>query len=119
MADEAAYKNELKKLSQKVAEALRCDTRNVVIVFEGMDAAGKGGAIKRIVKKLDPREYEIHTIAAPEKYELRRPYLWRFWNKIVPEERITIFDRSWYGRVLVERVARKRGIIGTFSSPSW
>ena len=104
MADEAAYKNELKKLSQKVAEALRCDTRNVVIVFEGMDAAGKGGAIKRIVKKLDPREYEIHTIAAPEKYELRRPYLWRFWNKIVPEERITIFDRSWYGRVLVERV---------------
>jgi Uncharacterized conserved protein len=76
----------------------------VVIVFEGMDAAGKGGAIKRIVKKLDPREYEIHTIAAPEKYELRRPYLWRFWNKILPEEKITIFDRSWYGRVLVERI---------------
>ena len=97
-------KKELKKLSRKVAEALRFDSRNVVIVFEGMDAAGKGGAIKRIVKKLDPREYEIHTIAAPEKYELRRPYLWRFWNKIVPEEKITIFDRSWYGRVLVERI---------------
>lgn len=104
VADEADYKKELKKLSRKVAEALRFDSRNVVIVFEGMDAAGKGGAIKRIVKKLDPREYEIHTIAAPEKYELRRPYLWRFWNKIVPEEKITIFDRSWYGRVLVERI---------------
>ncbi|OTG87254.1 phosphate--AMP phosphotransferase [Acinetobacter sp. ANC 3813] len=98
------YKDELKKLTKKVAEALRFDTRNIVIAFEGMDAAGKGGAIKRIVKKLDPREYEIYTIAAPEKYELRRPYLWRFWSKILPEEKISIFDRSWYGRVLVERV---------------
>lgn len=55
-----------------------------------MDAAGKGGAIKRIVKKLDPREYEIHTIGAPERYELRRPYLWRFWNKLNDGEKITI-----------------------------
>jgi polyphosphate kinase 2 (PPK2 family) len=53
----------------------------VVIAFEGMDAAGKGGRLS-IVKKLDPREYEIHTIAAPEKYELRRPYQWRFWSKL-------------------------------------
>ncbi len=83
---------------------MRMDQRNVVIVFEGMDAAGKGGAIKRLVKKLDPREYEIHTIGAPEKYELRRPYLWRFWTKLQPEDKITIFDRSWYGRVLVERI---------------
>ena len=98
------YKDELKQLSKKVAEALRFDTRNVVIAFEGMDAAGKGGSIKRIVKKLDPREYEIYTIAAPEPYELRRPYLWRFWNKIQPEEKISIFDRTWYGRVLVERI---------------
>ena len=98
------YQQELKKLSKKAAEAMRLDSRNVVIVFEGMDAAGKGGAIKRIVKKLDPREYEIHTIAAPEQYELRHPYLWRFWTKILPEEKISIFDRSWYGRVLVERV---------------
>lgn len=97
------YKSELKKLSRKVAQLLRTDTRKVVIVFEGMDAAGKGGAIKRIVKKLDPREYEIHTIAAPEQYELRRPYLWRFWNKLASDD-ICIFDRSWYGRVLVERI---------------
>ena len=77
----------------------------MIVVFEGMDAAGKGGAIKRIVQYLDPREYEIHTIAAPEKYELRHPYLWRFWNKLHSNnEEITIFDRSWYGRVLVERV---------------
>ena len=98
------YKAELKKLTKKVADALRFDNRNVSIVFEGMDAAGKGGAIKRIVKKLDPREYEIYTISAPEAFEISRPYLWRFWTKILPEEKINIFDRSWYGRVLVERV---------------
>lgn len=102
--DQNTYKDELKKLTRKVASAMRMDQRNVVIVFEGMDAAGKGGAIKRLVKKLDPREYEIHTIGAPEKYELRRPYLWRFWTKLQPEDKITIFDRSWYGRVLVERI---------------
>ncbi|ANF80897.1 phosphate--AMP phosphotransferase [Acinetobacter sp. NCu2D-2] len=101
--DKDEYKARLKKLTQKVAHALRTDPRCVVIVFEGMDAAGKGGAIKRIVKKLDPREYEIHTIAAPEQYELRRPYLWRFWSKLNTED-ICIFDRTWYGRVLVERI---------------
>lgn len=98
------YKAELRKLSKKVAEKLRFDERKVLICFEGMDAAGKGGAIKRIVKKLDPREYEIHTIAAPERYELRRPYLWRFWNRLNDSGKITIFDRTWYGRVLVERI---------------
>lgn len=98
------YKKRLKKLSQKVADALRYDHRKVVVVLEGMDAAGKGGAIKRIVKRLDPREYDIHTIAAPESFELRYPYLWRFWNRLPDGSSITIFDRSWYGRVLVERV---------------
>lgn len=101
---EDEYKAELKKLSKKVAQALRLDGRKTVIVFEGMDAAGKGGAIKRIVKKLDPREYGIYNISAPEKYELARPYLWRFWAKLLDDETISIFDRSWYGRVLVERV---------------
>lgn len=84
------YKDQLNELTRKVAEAMRCDKRNVIIAFEGMDAAGKGGAIKRIVKKLDPREYEIHTIAAPERYELRRPYLWRFWNRLNDSGKITI-----------------------------
>lgn len=102
--DDAEYKKELKRLTKKVSEAMRMDRRNVVIAFEGMDAAGKGGAIKRIVKQLDPREYEIYTIGAPEKYELSRPYQWRFWNKIQPDEKIMIFDRTWYGRVLVERI---------------
>ena len=102
--DPINYKAELKSLSRKVADALRLDARNVVIVLEGMDASGKGGAIKRIVKKLDPREYDIHTISAPERYERRHPYLWRFWTKLEAERNITIFDRSWYGRVLVERI---------------
>ena len=98
------YKKTIKQLERKVADVLRYSSHNVVLVFEGMDAAGKGGAIKRIVKKLDPREYEIHSIAAPERYELRRPYLWRFWNKLNDGGKITIFDRTWYGRVLVERI---------------
>ena len=102
--DKDDYKEKLNKLTKKVADALRYNERKVIVAFEGMDAAGKGGAIKRIVKKLDPREYEIHSIAAPERYELRRPYLWRFWNKLNDGGKITIFDRTWYGRVLVERV---------------
>ena len=102
--EKAKYKKKLKKLSRRVAEAMRYDERKVVIVFEGMDAAGKGGSIKRIIKRLDPREYDIFTISAPEKYELRHPYLWRFWTKLDHCSDIRIFDRSWYGRVLVERV---------------
>ncbi|MCF9033500.1 phosphate--AMP phosphotransferase [Acinetobacter nectaris] len=103
--DHSSYKQQLKKLTKQVAHLLREDQRRIVIMFEGMDAAGKGGAIKRIVKKLDPREYEIHAISAPEEYELRHPYLWRFWMK-TNQDKITIFDRSWYGRVLVERVEK-------------
>ena len=102
--EKAEYKKKLKKLTQQVADALRFDPRHVIICFEGMDAAGKGGAIKRIVQKLDPREYEIHSIAAPEAYELRRPYLWRFWRRLQTDGDINIFDRTWYGRVLVERI---------------
>lgn len=97
-------KQTIKQLSKKVAQLLRQEHRKVVIVLEGMDAAGKGGAIKRIVRKLDPREYDIHSIAAPEPYELRRPYLWRFWTRLEQGRKIQIFDRSWYGRVLVERI---------------
>ncbi len=74
------------------------------IVFEGMDAAGKGSSIKRIIKFLGLHEYNIHSISAPENFERLRPYLWRFWNKHSTNGALNIFDRSWYGRVLVERV---------------
>ena len=76
----------------------------VVVVFCGWDAAGKGGCIKRLVQSIDPRGYDVVPIAAPTKIELNHHYLWRFWKEMPPRGKITIFDRSWYGRVLVERV---------------
>lgn len=101
--DKKTYKRYLKQFTRTVAQLLR-QQRKIILVFEGMDASGKGGAIKRIIKHLDPREYDIHSISAPEPYELRRPYLWRFWTKLAQGRNIQIFDRSWYGRVLVERI---------------
>ncbi|MBX8553696.1 polyphosphate:AMP phosphotransferase [Pseudomonas cichorii] len=76
----------------------------LVAVFEGNDAAGKGGAIRRVAAALDPRQYSIVPIAAPTQDERAQPYLWRFWRQIPARGKFTIFDRSWYGRVLVERV---------------
>ena len=76
----------------------------VILVYEGWDAAGKGGNIKRVAAALDPRGYEVVTIAAPEKFELYRHYLWRFWRQLPKTGHISIFDRSWYGRVMVERL---------------
>ncbi|BDU69934.1 polyphosphate:AMP phosphotransferase [Geothrix oryzae] len=76
----------------------------VVLVFEGVDAAGKGGGIRRITQALDARMYHIHPIAAPTEEERAQPYLWRFWRHLPRRGRVAIFDRSWYGRVLVERV---------------
>jgi polyphosphate kinase 2 (PPK2 family) len=76
----------------------------VCIVFEGWDAAGKGGAIKRMVEPLDPRHVHIAPFAAPTPDELRHHFLWRFWPPLPGWGGMTIFDRSWYGRVLVERV---------------
>lgn len=78
--------------------------RPVIIVFEGWDAAGKGGNIKRITEKLDPRGYAVHSIAAPAGEDKTHHYLWRFWRRLPVAGEIAIFDRSWYGRVLVERV---------------
>ena len=77
---------------------------SVVIAFEGMDAAGKGGAIRRLTSRLDPRGFSVHPIGAPEKAEREHHYLWRFHTRMPRRGQITIFDRSWYGRVLVERV---------------
>jgi polyphosphate:AMP phosphotransferase len=78
--------------------------RSVVFVFEGQDAAGKGGAIRRVMQALDARVYQGIPIAAPTEEERAQPYLWRFWRNLPRRGRFTIFDRSWYGRVLVERV---------------
>jgi polyphosphate kinase 2 (PPK2 family) len=78
--------------------------RPVVILFEGWDAAGKGGAIKRITEKLDPRCYAVYPIAAPHGDDKTRHYLYRFWRRLPECGQIAIFDRSWYGRVMVERV---------------
>jgi polyphosphate kinase 2 (PPK2 family) len=76
----------------------------LLIVMEGSDAGGKGGAIKRMVAPLDPRHYNVYTFAAPDSRELRHHFLWRFWAKVPGRGGLCVFDRSWYGRVLVERV---------------
>jgi polyphosphate kinase 2 (PPK2 family) len=74
------------------------------MAFEGWDAAGKGGAIRRITKALDARRYQTISVAAPTDEEKARHYLWRFWRRLPRAGHVTIFDRTWYGRVLVERV---------------
>jgi polyphosphate kinase 2 (PPK2 family) len=76
----------------------------LLLVFEGSDAAGKGGAIKRLVEPLDPRHYRVSTFAAPTFDEKRHPFLWRFYPYVPGHGGMSVFDRSWYGRVLVERV---------------
>lgn len=78
--------------------------RPVIILFEGWDAAGKGGAIRRITEKLDPRGYVVYPIAAPQGDDATHHYLWRFWRRLPESGQIAIFDRSWYGRVMVERI---------------
>lgn len=108
--DKSDYKDELSDKQAQVAKLLRArGQHHVIFAFEGMDAAGKGGAIKRLVAPLDPREYQVYNIGAPMRYELEHPYLWRFWTRLPNEQtdrlsRVAIFDRTWYGRVLVERV---------------
>jgi polyphosphate kinase 2 (PPK2 family) len=113
-ADPETYEDELEKLQRKVY-ALSVSTflsgHRAVLAFEGWDAAGKGGAIKRVTALMDPRGYKVWPIAAPHDEEARQHYLWRFWQRLPEKGEIAIFDRSWYGRVLVERVegfARKR-----------
>lgn len=104
---EEAYRKELKSLQKALpAAAVRLyrKKRSVVLVFEGKDAAGKGGAIRRLTGGLIPELYRVIPIGAPEPSELARHYLWRFWRQLPAPGRLAIFDRSWYGRVLVERV---------------
>ncbi len=80
--------------------------RAAVVVFEGWDAAGKGGTIRRLTALLDPRGFEVWPIGAPNRQELRQHYLQRFWTRLPHDCEIGVFDRSWYGRVLVERVEK-------------
>jgi polyphosphate kinase 2 (PPK2 family) len=82
----------------------RFKNRSLICAFEGADAAGKGGAIRRIAASMDARDYQIVPVAAPTEEERAQPYMWRFWRHIPRNGRVTIFDRTWYGRVLVERV---------------
>jgi polyphosphate:AMP phosphotransferase len=109
--DQALDKKAYEKALEKWQGRLNVLSRNprfrklaVVLVFEGNDAAGKGGAIRRITAALDARQYQGIPIAAPTSEERAQPYLWRFWRHIPRRGRFAIFDRSWYGRVLVERV---------------
>lgn len=104
---EEDYKKELDKLQDKLSELhneLYHKKIPVIIAYEGWDAAGKGGNIKRVAGALDPRGYEVHPIASPEPAEKARHYLWRFWNRLPKDGHIAIFDRTWYGRVMVERI---------------
>ncbi len=101
------YEKQLDKLQAKLARLTRdpkFKDRTVVCVFEGMDAAGKGGTIRRITAALDARLYRTIPIAAPTDEERAQPYLWRFWRHVPRKGRFTLYDRSWYGRVLVERI---------------
>lgn len=105
--DEATYKSQLKRLQKRLGELHNRLYRKkvpVIIAYEGWDAAGKGGNIKRITGALDPRGYEVHPIASPEPHEKARHYLWRFWTRLPKTGHIAIFDRTWYGRVMVERL---------------
>lgn len=105
--EEQEYKEELNRLQDRLKELHNRLYRKkvpVVIVYEGWDAAGKGGNIKRITGALDPRGFEVNPIASPEPHEKARHYLWRFWMRLPKTGHIAIFDRSWYGRVMVERL---------------
>jgi polyphosphate:AMP phosphotransferase len=112
--DDDEYDRELEQLQGQLALLTRRSKfrkHGLVLAFEGMDAAGKGGAIRRITHALDARQYQVVPVSAPTAEERLHPYLWRFWRDVPERGHIAIYDRSWYGRVLVERV---RG----FAAPS-
>ncbi len=101
------YDKRMKKVQkrlEKLHNQLYEKQISVVLAFEGQDAAGKGGAIKRLTKKLDPRGYEVIPTSAANAVEKQYHYLWRFWTRMPKDGHIAIFDRSWYGRVMVERI---------------
>ncbi|MBX3173200.1 MAG: polyphosphate:AMP phosphotransferase [Gemmatimonadaceae bacterium] len=112
----ATYERELADLQGRLstlAWQAREARHATVLVFEGWDAAGKGSAIRRVTQAMDPRLYRVVGIAAPTDEERRQHYLWRFWRHVPRDGSLVLFDRSWYGRVLVERVE------GFASVPEW
>jgi polyphosphate kinase 2 (PPK2 family) len=116
MPFDGKYDKRLAKLQERLAHiqvAHIVHGRPAIVMFEGWDAAGKGGIIQRLTAKWDPRNFEVWPIKAPTPEELNRHFLWRFWNKLPAKGDIAVFDRSWYGRVLVERVE------GYASKPEW
>ncbi len=101
------YKHDLAKLQKRLDRLMVAHIvhrRSAIIVLEGWDAAGKGGIIQRLTAEWDPRNFEVWPIAAPTAEEKARHFLWRFWQRLPAAGNIVVFDRSWYGRVLVERV---------------
>ena len=105
--DREAYVTQLTRRQVQLHELgyqVYLQKRPVVITFEGWDAAGKGGAIKRLTEKLDPRGYVVYPISAPIGEDKTHHYLYRFWRRLPERGQIAVFDRSWYGRVMVERV---------------
>jgi AMP-polyphosphate phosphotransferase len=114
--DDDEYERQLETLQGRFARLVRKPRfrkQGLVLAFEGMDAAGKGGAIRRVTHALDARQYQVVPVSAPTPEELLYPYLWRFWRDVPERGSIVIFDRSWYGRVLVERVR------GLTAEPHW
>ncbi len=101
------YKQELKRLQKRLGELHNVIYRKkipVILCYEGWDAAGKGGNIRRVARPLDPRGFDVMPIASPEPREKNRQYLWRFWTRLPRSGHVCIFDRTWYGRVMVERL---------------
>jgi PPK2 family polyphosphate:nucleotide phosphotransferase len=116
MADKETYEKHLEVLQMqmlRIQQAIWHQKRRAIVVLEGWDAAGKGGAIRRMTETLDPRGVRVWPIGAPTADEQGRHYLWRFWQRLPTPGEIAIFDRSWYGRVLVERVE------GFCDKPAW
>ncbi len=104
---EGDYQNDLATLQERVSRLFVANAvhkRKAILVCEGWDAAGKGGAIQRLTAECDPRHYKVWPIAAPSEDEKAHHYLWRFWRRMPAAGEVAIFDRSYYGRVLVERV---------------
>ena len=104
---EKEYHKKKKKLQKKIRKLhgeLYRRQIPVIIGFEGWDAGGKGGAIKRLTEKMDPRGFTVNTTAAPNDYEKSHHYLWRFWKNVPKKGHVAVYDRTWYGRVMVERI---------------